>query len=150
MTISVEWYNIERTIIVWTFPEHFTIADFISATDASFKLAEQIDHAHCVIFDLTRNRRLPSGALAQMRTAQQRAVASPKYLFTVSVGGSRMVEELVKVLVRVGFVREFTRYVFFAADMTEAVALSQAKMNAAPITPITSRRSIEGENMHDN
>lgn len=140
MAIIVQWYDVERKILLWAFPESFTVADFTQASKDSYARGEEVDYPHCLLFDLRRTKHLPPGALVHIQNAQRRAVATPKYLFTVSMGGSaggnRLARMLIEALKRIGFAHYLTDYVYFVDDIDAALTLIREKMNLPAITPV--------------
>jgi hypothetical protein len=136
VTIDVRWYDRDKLSVIWVFPRTFTLDEFYQASEKSYALAEAIEHRHCVIFDMTGNHHLPQGALGHLRSAQKKAIESPKYLFTVTIGGPPLAKALVSTLSALGLSGLFSQYNTFVSTRSEAHEVIRKKMHLDQFVPV--------------
>jgi hypothetical protein len=59
MDFKVEWFDDEKTILVWRFPEGYEWDDLVAALDVNEQMVGEVDHPVDQIIDLTQNREGP-------------------------------------------------------------------------------------------
>ncbi len=63
MNITVEWANLEHTLLIYTFMEEWGWDDYYTATDQGRAMISAQSHPVDVIFDFSASRIVPTGAL---------------------------------------------------------------------------------------
>lgn len=53
--ITIDWGSADKTVLLYTFEERWTIQDLIEALDAGVQVAEKYQHDMDVLVDLTRS-----------------------------------------------------------------------------------------------
>lgn len=70
MTISVTWYNVERTILLQTIADHWTLDDYYALSSQTNTLLSSIDYPVDLIADLGGVRTVPTNIVSALRRSE--------------------------------------------------------------------------------
>jgi hypothetical protein len=92
MNITVEWHNVERTILLYTFAAAWEWEEYYSAIEQGLWLLDSVQHPVHVICNFEQTDLLPPKALSHFGRGLQVLVATPANLgWVVIVGASGLV-----------------------------------------------------------
>jgi len=96
MSIAVNWYNDDKTIIYWKFAGKWDWNEYAEAQDVSNAMLDTVDHTVDVIGNVQESPSLPANALSVYRS--NLSSAHPNTGLIVLVGASMFVEQMVRLL----------------------------------------------------
>ena len=67
MSIQVKWANADQSIIYYQFPKSWNWHDFEESLEVGFGMTESVGHSVNAIFDLSKTKHLPDGAMLYWR-----------------------------------------------------------------------------------
>ena len=99
MAVTVEWFNAEQTIIRYEFVGRWSWEELHDAIEQVQTMIGGVGHRVDIVIDLTQNRGIPSGALAQMRGGTMRA--NDNWGMGVFIGTGTFIKALLHTFTRV-------------------------------------------------
>jgi hypothetical protein len=98
MSIAVQWFDEEKSVICWIFDPTWTWLDYAAAQRESAELMQGIDYPVYVIGDVTNSPTLPANALSAYRVAIKDTL--PIVDLIVLVGSSTFVKAMVRMMMK--------------------------------------------------
>ena len=135
MTISVNWYNEEKTIAYVQFAPGWTWDDFWAMNQSFAEMAQTVDHNIVLIVDMTEAG-MPNQFVPELSKIATTSSERPQHLdFTIVVGLGVMLETVTNIFTRL--YRRATSHVRFVSTLAEALEIVRLRQQpiASTIPP---------------
>lgn len=98
MSIKLSWLDDQQAALLYAFPEQWSWEDFYTVKAEADKWLDQCSHDVVLLFDLSKSRTIPPGALAQSRYFVSRA--HPRGKPIILIGRNHMISSLLNMAAR--------------------------------------------------
>lgn len=127
MSITIEWYDDQETILLETFSGSWGLPDYMQLVDDAALLLKQKEHIVHIIADFTATKSVPHQVLTGARYAERKLPANQGVVVFVQPGG--IIGTFIKITKQMGF--KATTQLYIADTVNEAVDLIR-EQNPAP------------------
>lgn len=119
MSITIEWYDDQETILLETFSGSWGLPDYMQLVDDAALLLKQKEHIVHIIADFTATKSVPHQVLTGARYAERKLPANQGVVVFVQPGG--IIGTFIKITKQMGF--KATTQLFIAEHVDSAVSL---------------------------
>jgi len=120
MTVKVDWYNAERTIMIYTFVGRWTWEEFYPVFDKMLRDMDTVSHKIDFIMDMLQSEYIPFGAIFHLKRAAD--TRHPNLGMVIYVGMNPLLQSIGQVFLKV-YPKSAAKYPFdFAISIEEARA----------------------------
>jgi hypothetical protein len=116
MSIKLSWLDDQQAALLYVFPEQWSWEDFYNVKVEADKWLDQCSHDVVLLFDMSKSRSIPPGALARSRYLVSKA--HPRGKPIVLIGENHLIASLLNMAAR--FHPNIRRLICTAPTLEEA------------------------------